>query len=161
MTRPEAPAHHGPHRRAGEPEGGGQIDRDDGIPVLVAQLHEQIVPVDAGIGDQDVELFHFGFGVGHQLLDRVLVGEIARQHMHAGAEFGGERIERLRRVPESATVAPCACSARAISPPMPPLAPVTSAVLPVRSNIMGSQFVAHDHIRKPVPDVFRIMRVPP
>src|SRR5207253_10364965 len=33
------------------------------------------------------------------------------------------------------TVAPCACSACAIAPPMPPVAPVTSAILPVRSNI--------------------------
>src|SRR4051812_12287267 len=41
-----------------------------------------------------------------------------------------------RRVPEIATFAPCACSARAIAPPMPPLAPVTSALLPVRSNII-------------------------
>src|SRR5262249_5893521 len=40
-----------------------------------------------------------------------------------------------RRVPEIATVAPCWCSARAIAPPMPPLAPVTSAHLPVRSNV--------------------------
>src|ERR1700733_13315719 len=43
-----------------------------------------------------------------------------------------------RRVPEMATVAPCRCSACAIAPPMPPLAPVTSAVLPVRSNIILS-----------------------
>src|SRR5882724_3975219 len=40
-----------------------------------------------------------------------------------------------RRVPEIATVAPCACKASAIAPPMPPVAPVTSAVLPVKSNI--------------------------
>src|SRR5581483_542761 len=37
--------------------------------------------------------------------------------------------------PETATVAPCLCSARAIPPPMPPVAPVTSAVLSVSSNI--------------------------
>src|ERR1700730_1610809 len=43
-----------------------------------------------------------------------------------------------RRVPEIATVAPCAWSACAIAPPMPPVAPVTSAFLPVRSNIMVS-----------------------
>ncbi len=66
------------------------------VPVLVAQLHEQIVSVDAGIGDQDVELLHLGFGVGHQLLDRVLVGKIAGQHVHALAELAGERIERVR-----------------------------------------------------------------
>ncbi len=40
-----------------------------------------------------------------------------------------------RRVPDSATVAPWPCNARAMAPPMPPVAPVTSAVLPVRSNI--------------------------
>src|SRR6266581_6590886 len=42
-----------------------------------------------------------------------------------------------RRVPEIATVAPWAWSARAIAPPMPPLAPVTSAPLPVKSNIIA------------------------
>src|SRR6476646_6238241 len=40
-----------------------------------------------------------------------------------------------RRVPDIATVAPCPCNACAIAPPMPPVAPVTSAVLPVKSNI--------------------------
>jgi DNA-binding transcriptional LysR family regulator len=40
-----------------------------------------------------------------------------------------------RRVPDSATVAPWPCKARAIAPPMPPVAPVTSALLPLRSNI--------------------------
>src|SRR5579863_10163975 len=39
------------------------------------------------------------------------------------------------RVPEMATVAPWRCKARAIAPPMPPVAPVTNAVLPLRSNI--------------------------
>ncbi len=54
--------------------------------------------------------------------------------MGALAEFAGERLQRLARVPESATVAPWPCSARAIAPPRPPEAPVTSAVFPVRSN---------------------------
>src|ERR1700736_6357858 len=43
-----------------------------------------------------------------------------------------------RRVPEIATVAPWECGAVAFAPPMPPVAPVTSAVLPVRSNIIVS-----------------------
>ncbi|KAK0348066.1 hypothetical protein LTR94_038682, partial [Friedmanniomyces endolithicus] len=34
------------------------------------------------------------------------------------------------RVPDRTTVAPCACRARAMAPPMPPVAPVTRAVLP-------------------------------
>src|SRR5262249_13794591 len=38
------------------------------------------------------------------------------------------------RVPEIVTVAPLAWSVRVMAPPMPPVAPVTSAVLPVRSN---------------------------
>ena len=40
-----------------------------------------------------------------------------------------------RLVPESPTVAPAACRPMAIALPMPPLAPVTSAVFPVKSNI--------------------------
>ncbi len=39
------------------------------------------------------------------------------------------------RVPDRATAAPCACSARAMAPPSPPVAPVTRAFLPVRSNM--------------------------
>ena len=42
------------------------------------------------------------------------------------------------RVPDSATVAPCACSARAMAPPMPPVAPVTSAVCAGQSNMMAT-----------------------
>src|SRR3954467_15658237 len=45
-----------------------------------------------------------------------------------------------RRVPEIATVAPCPCKACAIALPMPPVAPVTSAVLPVKSNIENLLF---------------------
>ena len=41
-------------------------------------------------------------------------------------------------MPESATVAPCACSERAIAPPIAPLAPVTSAALLDKSNIISS-----------------------
>ena len=40
-----------------------------------------------------------------------------------------------RRVPDSATAAPWACSARAIAAPMPPEAPVTSAALPSSRNM--------------------------
>ena len=41
------------------------------------------------------------------------------------------------RVPESTILAPAACRARATAPPMPPVAPVTRAVFPERSNISG------------------------
>src|SRR5262249_57412762 len=42
------------------------------------------------------------------------------------------------RVPDSVTTAPCPCNVRAMAPPMPPEAPVTSAALPERSNIGSS-----------------------
>jgi hypothetical protein len=42
------------------------------------------------------------------------------------------------RRPEIATTAPLACIARAIAAPIPPVAPLTSAVLSVRSNMMFS-----------------------
>ena len=40
-----------------------------------------------------------------------------------------------RRVPDSTTTAPCACSARAMPAPMPPEAPVTRAGLPSNRNM--------------------------
>jgi len=40
--------------------------------------------------------------------------------------------------PEIATVAPALWKAFEIAAPMPPVVPVTSAVLPVRSNIVSS-----------------------
>ena len=52
--------------------------------------------------------------------------------------LAGERVQHLTPRPEIATVAPWACSAWAIALPMPPVAPVTSAFLPVRSNITFS-----------------------
>ena len=138
MMRPEAPAHHAAHRGARQPERGGEIDRDDLVPVLVLHAHEKIVAGDAGIVDQNIDVPHGGFGGRHQLLDLGRVGQIAGQHMDAAAQLAGQRVERSSRVPEMATVAPLACSACAIAPPMPPVAPVTSAVLPVRSNISVS-----------------------
>ena len=42
------------------------------------------------------------------------------------------------RVPDRATLAPAACNAEATAPPIPPEAPVISAVFPVRSNISAS-----------------------
>ena len=47
-------------------------------------------------------------------------------------------VSKTVNMPESATVAPCACSERAIAPPIAPLAPVTSAALPDKSNIISS-----------------------
>src|SRR3954454_5948361 len=56
------------------------------------------------------------------------------------------------RVPEMATVAPCACRACAIAPPMPPVAPVTSAFLPDRSNIDSSSKARSGQMRSGFPE---------
>src|SRR3954452_10022561 len=54
----EALAHHQLGRGARKAEGRGQVDLDHVVPVLIAQLHEKIVPCDAGIGDQNIDLPH-------------------------------------------------------------------------------------------------------
>ena len=54
--------------------------------------------------------------------------------MRALLKLGGQRFERVAPRAGKRDAAPCACSARAIAPPSPPDAPVTSAVFPVRSN---------------------------
>ena len=91
----EALAHHQLGRGAGETEGRGQVDLDDVVPVLVTQLHEQVVARDAGVGDQDIDLPHRGFRRGHQRLDFRAVGQIARQHVNAFAKLAGEGIQHL------------------------------------------------------------------
>ena len=67
------------------------------------------------------------------------LGAVARGRREGRARgapsLAATRASFSRRVPESATVAPCACIAAAMASPMPPEAPVTSAHLPVRSNI--------------------------
>ena len=83
-------------------------------------------------------------GVLDQRVDRVGIGEV-----------GGERRARGRpaRLPAPASAVraacrrarparPAPCSACAIAPPMPPEAPVTRAVLPVRSNMMSPAVTA-------------------
>ncbi len=96
MMRPVAPAHHPLERGARQPEGRGQVDRDHLVPGLVAQLHEQIVARDAGIGDQHIELAHGRFRLRHQRIDRGTVGEVAWQDMDAILQSAGQRLERVR-----------------------------------------------------------------
>ena len=78
-----------------EAECGGQIYGYHLVPILVAQLHEQVIPVDASIRDQNIKLLHFFFRARHQRFDRILVREIAWQHMHAAAQRSRESIESI------------------------------------------------------------------
>ena len=54
-----------------------------------------------------------------------------------------------RRVPDSTTLAPWACSARAIAAPMPPEAPVTSAALPSSRNMAAPLQRSSARLRSP------------
>ena len=72
-----------------------EIDGDDLIPVLIAQLNEKVVSRHAGIGDQHVELAHGLFRALYQRIGFGRVGEVTSQHVHALAEFGGQLVEIL------------------------------------------------------------------
>ena len=50
-----AAAHHALHGRAGQAEGGREVDGDHRVPFLVLHAHEEVVAGHAGIVDQDVE----------------------------------------------------------------------------------------------------------
>ena len=106
------------------------------LPVLVLHAHGEAVAGDAGVGDQDVELRPAPPRPPDQACRRSRLGEVAGDDGGAArrARRPAPRARRrgCRRAPPSR---PGACSARAIAPPMPPEAPVTRAVLPVRSNI--------------------------
>src|SRR5262249_29141846 len=58
-------------------------------------------------------------------------GQMCTREPSSAASFSSRSVWR----PEMATLAPCLCSARAMLPPMPPVAPVMSAVLSVSSNM--------------------------
>src|SRR5262249_3671359 len=59
-------------------------------------------------------------------------GQTCTREPSSAASFSSRSVWR----PEMATLAPCLCRARAMPPPMPPVAPVTSAVLSVSSNML-------------------------
>ena len=113
-----------------------QIDVEDLLPILVAQAHGDGVAGEPGIVDQDVDLAHGGLGVGDQLLAGCRVGEIGRQDMAALAQRRGQRLQRREPwCPRARPWRPGHAGRAAMAPPMPPEAPVTSAVLPLRSNM--------------------------
>ena len=73
---------------------------------------------------------------GTQRLDGRRIGEIAGKHMDAGRQRGGEGVQRIAAGAGQCDGRALAVQCAAIASPMPPLAPVTRAVLPVRSNIL-------------------------
>ncbi len=62
---------------------------------MLAQLDQQVVLGDPGIGHQDIEPAHHLLGLRHQRLDLVLVGEVAGQHVDAILELACKLIEHV------------------------------------------------------------------
>ena len=98
------PAHHGLHGGPREAKGRRQIERDHLIPRLVAELDQKVVARDAGIGYEDVELAQGVLAGWHQGLDRILVSEVAGEHVDATGKLAGERVERITARPRDRNV---------------------------------------------------------
>ena len=131
----EAAAHHRMGELAGQPEHRPQIDVDHRVEILVRHAHEQPVLGDAGIVDEDVDAFELGLGLLAERLDLGGAGQIGRKDLRAAAELAGQRLELLDAGAVQADRRALRMQARAIASPMPPDAPVTSALRPVKSNM--------------------------
>ena len=114
-----------------------EVGVDHRVPIRLAEIDRVGAADDAGIVDQDVEPAELGRASARR---RPATGAIGRQVGVDRARRGGRargpapRSRRPRERPTSATSAPASASASAIAWPMPVLAPVTSATLPVRSK---------------------------
>ena len=108
----------------------------------------------AGIGDQNVELAHRLLGARHQSFRLDRIGEIAGQDMDALTELARELIEHFAPGAGNGDRRTLRCRVRAIAPPIGPVAPVTSAVFPVSSNIC---LLPNAEIAQPRPALNRAM----
>ena len=115
MMRPKPAAHHATQHGARQVEGGGQVDRDHLVPLLVLHAHEELVAGDAGIVDEDVELAQRRLGGGHELVD-LRRGRRDCREARGRARRARRRAPRAPRAacPRAPTIAPCAWSALAM-----------------------------------------------
>ena len=103
VTAPDHPAQCG----ARQPEGGGQIDVDDRLPILVAQPQRDVVAGNPGIVDEDIDPAHRRLGLAQQAVGRRRVGEIGRHDTCARfASSSASAASAASRVPASATAGP-------------------------------------------------------
>ena len=87
--------HHAAQHRAGQMECRRQVDGQHLVPFLVLHAHEEIVARHAGVVHEDIEPAQRGFRRRDQLVDRIEVGEVARQHgMVAAADLALGILER-------------------------------------------------------------------
>ena len=79
---------HAGHRRARGVEGRGEVDGDDGVPLLDRELLDRRHVLDAGVVDQDVDRAEVALGLGDHVGDLVVA-------QHVGGIEGDARAQRL------------------------------------------------------------------
>ena len=95
---------------------------------------------EAGIVDEDIDREAGAFGGIVNLLRRGGVVEVGGDDADLGslaAELGGQRLQTVFAARGEDELAPCPASSRARATPIPALAPVTSAHLPLKSCVFA------------------------
>ena len=85
---------------------GGEIDGDDGIPVVVGEAHRQVVARDPGVVDHDVDAPERPDGLFHEARGGLRIGEIGPQGNRGRVVIGAQLADHgfgavgMRRVPD-------------------------------------------------------------
>ena len=88
-------AQHAAQGGAGQPKGGGEVQVDNRLPVLVLHAQGEGVAGNAGIVDENVDpASHRRLGITHELVGGIRLGEVRGERVGALAQFGGERFKR-------------------------------------------------------------------
>ena len=95
IIRPHATPHHPTHSRTDKAERRRQIDRNHPIPVLIAQLDQEVVLRNSRICHQDIEPAHRLLRLRHQQLDLGVVREVAGEHVDTIFELAGKLIQQF------------------------------------------------------------------
>jgi hypothetical protein len=116
------------------------VDGDHAVPLLGVGTDDGAQEHQAGVVDQRVQPFEPLDGLVHGRVGLDAVGDVGFHDQRRPArvlDLGGEDSRRSRRRATNATEAPCTASSRAVAAPIPLLAPVIRATVPVRFEVMG------------------------
>ena len=132
-----APLHHVAKRRAGHPEGSGQGDPQDRVPLIVGHVDDVRGAAESRVVDQHVDATQLRDRRVDQTLDLLLLGDVAEEvGRRAPVSFSSSSAASPRRrswMSLIITVAPSSAQRLATAKPMPvPAAAVTRTVLPSR-----------------------------
>ena len=148
-------ANHALGRFAAAQEYARQVDVDDGLPLLEAQLagdlavlgfDEQPVAQDAGVGDAAVETAEVGDDAVERADDVALGSDVRRVGLGAHAERAASVAHGARPAASrstSARLAPRAASLFAIAAPSPRPAPVIKIVLAAKVHVAPRRRALH------------------